>query len=160
MEKTTTTRKSGSFISTLLITALIAGTLDMLGAIANYMINGGKNPTVIFQYIASAVFGKTAYDGSISMMAAGLLFHYIIAFIFTLFFFFLFPKLKLLSANSFLIAIPYGIFVWAVMNLIVLRLTRLAPVPFDLQKAAIAALILILCIGLPVVIGAKKYYRK
>jgi len=160
MGKTTTTKKSGSFAGTVLLTALLAGTLDMLGAIINYMINGGKNPAVIFQYIASAVFGKAAFDGSTSMMIAGLVFHYIIALMFTLFFFLLYPKAKLLSANSFVTAILYGIFVWAVMTLIVLPLTKLAPVPFDAQKAAIAALILILCIGLPVVICTKKYYRK
>ena len=60
-----------------LITALIAGTLDMTGATISYMINGGNGPTAIFQYIASAIFGKAAYDGTVSMMIAGLFFHYV-----------------------------------------------------------------------------------
>jgi hypothetical protein len=47
-----------------------------------------------------------------------------------------------------------------VMNRVVIPyFTKLGPVPFDLQKAAIATFILIICIGLPVVMGAKRYYR-
>ncbi|QEC67239.1 hypothetical protein FRZ67_08000 [Panacibacter ginsenosidivorans] len=153
-------KNSSSFIKAVAITALIAGTLDMIGAIISYTANGGKNPLVIFQYIASAVFGKVAYNGNVSMILAGLFFHYLIAFIFTLFFFLLFPKIKLLAANTILLAIVYGIFVWAIMNRIVIPLTRLDHVSFDITKASIAAFILIVCIGLPVVIGAKKYYRK
>ena len=76
--------KQSSFIKAVLITAIIAGTLDIIGAIISYTANGGKKPTVIFQYIASAVFGKSAFDGSVTMMSAGLLFHYLIAFLFTL----------------------------------------------------------------------------
>jgi hypothetical protein len=152
--------KQSSFIKAVLITAIIAGTLDIIGAIISYTANGGKKPTVIFQYIASAVFGKSAFDGSVTMMSAGLLFHYLIAFLFTLFFFLIFPKVKLQSVNSILLAIVYGIFVWAVMNRIVIPMTKLDPVSFDITKASIAAFILIVCIGLPLVISAKKYYRK
>ena len=160
MEKTTARKTSGSFISAVIITALIAGALDMLGAIISYTTAGGKNPTVIFQYIASAALGKSAYDGSVGMMIAGLLFHFLIAFIFTLFFFFIFPKIKLLQGNAMLVAIVYGIFVWAIMNRIVIPyFTKLDHVSFDLKKASIAAFILIVCIGLPIVIGTKKYYR-
>jgi hypothetical protein len=160
MEKTTARKNSASFISAVIITALIAGALDIIGAIISYTAAGGKKPTVIFQYIASAIFGKSAFDGSTLMMIAGLLFHFVIAFIFTLFFFLIFPKVKLLQGNTIIVAIVYGIFVWAVMNRIVIPyFTRLDPVTFDLKKASIAAFILIVCIGLPVVIGANKYYK-
>jgi len=158
MEKTTARKSTGSFIGSVLITALIAGTLDMIGAIINYTAAGGKRPTVIFQYIASAALGKTA-NGTVGIVA-GLLFHYLIAFLFTLFFFLVFPKIKLWKSNTIIIAILYGVFVWSVMNLLVLPNTKLDPISFDIKKAAIAAFILIVCIGLPVVIGAKKYYRK
>jgi len=94
------------------------------------------------------------------MMIAGLLFHFLIAFIFTLFFFFIFPKIKLRQGNAILVAIVYGIFVWAIMNRIVIPyFTKLDHISFDLKKASIAAFILIVCIGLPIVIGTKKYYR-
>jgi hypothetical protein len=161
MEKTTARKSSASFIGAVILTALIAGVLDMLGAIISYTAAGGKKPIVIFQYITSAIFGKSAFDGSTSMMIAGLLFHFVIAFIFTLFFFLIFPKIKLLQGNTLLAAIVYGIFVWAVMNKIVIPyFTKLDPVIFDLKKASIAAFILIVCIGLPVVIAVKKYYRE
>ncbi|CAN5486850.1 hypothetical protein BH10BAC2_BH10BAC2_11660 [soil metagenome] len=159
MEKIKQRKPPVSFINAVILTGLTAGTLDIIGAIINFMANGGKDPLVIFKYIGSAVFGKTAFDGSASMIIAGLGFHYLIAFVFTMFFFLIYPKVKLLSANSFIVAIFYGIFVWAAMNLIVLPLTKLSPIPFDMSKAGIAAVILIICIGWPVVTGAKKYYR-
>ncbi len=46
--------------NTILITGLVAGTLDGLVAVMQFMINGGKNPEINFKYIASAVFGKKA----------------------------------------------------------------------------------------------------
>ena len=76
------------------------------------------------------------------------------------FFFLLYPKVKLLPGNSFITAIFYGIFVWAVMNLLVLPLTKLDPITFDIKKASVAALILIFCIGLPITLRAKKYYSR
>src|SRR5215212_936780 len=87
MEKITTTKKS--FAGTVLLTALIAGTLDMIGAIINYTAAGGKK----------------AYIEGASMIIAGVFFHYLIAFIFTLFFFWIFPKVKFLSANTILVAV-------------------------------------------------------
>lgn len=160
MDEITQGQRSGSFIRAVVTTGLIAGTLDIIGAIVNFMVNGGKDPLIIFQYIASAVFGKAAFDGSAGPMIAGFLLHYLIAFIFTLFFFLLFPKIKLLQSRTIPVAIVYGIFVWVIMNKIVLPLTRLDPVSFDIMKASVAALILIICIGLPIAIGAKQYYRK
>ncbi len=41
-------------------TSLLAGTLDAIGAIINYLVVYGKNPVRIFYYIASGVFGKEA----------------------------------------------------------------------------------------------------
>ena len=159
MEKTTTRKTTGSFMSAVIITALIAGTLDMIGAIISYTAAGGKKPTVIFQYIASAALEKSFSYGSFGIVA-GLLFHFLIAFVFTLFFFLIFPKIRLLQGNTILVAIVYGIFVWAIMNRVVIPyFTKLDPVTFDLKKASIAAFILIVCIGLPIVISAKKYYR-
>jgi hypothetical protein len=43
----------------------------------------------------------------------------------------------------------YGVLVWAVMNLVVLPLSRVRRGPFQPGQAAVAVAILILCIGLP-----------
>lgn len=161
MKNVTSNKTIASFWTAIAVTTLVAGTLDMIGAIISYTANGGKNPTVIFQYIASALLGKSAYGGGTGVIIIGVLLHYLIAFIFTLFFFIIFPKIKMLPSNTLIIAIVYGIFVWFVMNRIVIPyFTKLDPVTFDIKKASIAAFILILCIGFPVVTAAKKYYNQ
>lgn len=60
----------------ILITGLIAGTIDILSAI---FILAGGNAVGTFKYIASGAFGKTAFEGGNEMVAYGALFHYIIA---------------------------------------------------------------------------------
>jgi hypothetical protein len=134
----------------------IAGTLDICAASIQYYIKTGKGPENVLKFIASGVFGKDAFSGGHLMSACGLLLHYIIAFAFTVFFFFLYPRLKFLSVNLFLTALLYGIFTWLVMNRVVLPLSNTPALPFSWLGAAIAAGILTLCIGLPLAIIAGK----
>jgi len=91
-----------------LITGLIAGTFDITGAIIHYLLVTRSNPVRIFYFIASAVFGKEAYDGGPLVAVLGLVFHYTIAIIFTAFFFLIYPKLKFLSRNIVLSGLAYG----------------------------------------------------
>jgi hypothetical protein len=142
----------------LVITWLVAGTLDALGAITSFLIKGGKNPEVIFKYIASGVAGRKAMTGGMDMVLLGIVFHYLIAFCFTLFFFWLYPHIKFFAQQPLLTGVIYGLFVWAMMNLIVLPLTKIKQPAFDLSKAAVSAGILILCIGIPVSLMANKHY--
>ena len=92
------------------------------------------------------------------MAAWGLLFHYIIAFLFTLFFFWIYPLLNLGKWNKVVTGLVYGIFVWLVMNLVVVRIA-MGPHPIVLKNAAIAMGILMLCIGLPISLIIGGYYR-
>ena len=155
----TTTKPARSLLSAILFTGLLAGLLDGLAAIIQYTINGGKEPARIFKYIASAVFGKEkAYNSGNSMVVWGVLFHLGIAMLFTAFFFLIYPKIRGLATNRVITAIVYGLFVWAIMNLLVVPMSQIHPAPFVLKKAAIAAGILIVCIGIPVSFMANKYY--
>ncbi len=52
----------------------------------------------------------------------------------------------------------YGLFIWAVMNLIVLRIVFPNPSPITLKGAAIGASILMVMIGLTLSYFANKYY--
>jgi uncharacterized membrane protein YagU involved in acid resistance len=93
------------------------------------------------------------------MMLAGLLLHYSIAFASAIFFFWLFPKVKWLSANKVLTGIIYGVFIWMVMNLIVVPASRIGHQPFDVVNAIINMLILIVCIGIPLSFAASSFYK-
>ena len=74
-------------IPAVIITGLVAGTLDGLAAIINFIMQGGKKPEVIFKYIASGVIGKDALTGGNGIILLGVLLHYLIAFSWTILFF-------------------------------------------------------------------------
>jgi len=155
--------RTHSIIRAIVITGFIAGTLDAVAAVINYYIKTGKNPIKIFNYIASAVFGQEkAYEDGTSMVFAGVLFHYLIAFLFTIVFFVIYPKLKLLSKNLLLSGLCYGIIIWLVMNKLILPLTNIAkpatPPVFNLGMTLTQIGILMLFVGLPISILTGRYY--
>lgn len=147
--------------STIIKAGLLVGTLDILSAFIYYFIKTGKKDVFnVLKYVASGLFGKEAFSAGNGMIIAGLLLHYMIAFAFTLFFFRLFPKIKVFSTNKILTGIFYGIFIWMVMNLVVVPLSGIGNRPFDIVNATINVLILIICIGIPLSFMANNFYKK
>jgi hypothetical protein len=61
---------------------------------------------------------------------------------------------------SILSGIVYGLFVWAVMNLVIVPLSRIGHRPFNPVNAVINLLILIVCMGIPLSIMANNFYRR
>ena len=149
-----------SALKTVLLATLIAGTLDITAAVIQFSINGGQ-PIKIGYYIASGVFGKEVAYGSGEWMAlVGLFFHYVIAFIWSVFMFLVYPWVKRFLKNKVLIGVLYGIFVWVMMNRVVVPLSNTQKFPFKLQGAIIACLILIFCIGIPICLIVDRYYSR
>lgn len=145
---------------TIITAGLIAGSLDILAACVQFYLRTGKNPDRVLKFVASGVFGKDALAGGTLYAAWGLLFHYLIAFSFTFFFFWIYPRWKVLSINKWLTAVGYGLFVWLVMNRVVVPLSQIPKIPFQLTQAMIAAAILICMIGLPLSFTIGKYYSE
>ena len=145
---------------TVFLSGLIAGTLDIIAAIVVYALLLQKTtPIKIFQSIASGIFKKDAYTGGSQMAWYGLGLHYIIAMIFAWFYFIIYPYLPFLKKNALISGFSYGIFVWIVMNLIVL------PIVFPVLPAKhldfpllLSIVILMFCIGLPIALITRKYY--
>ncbi len=137
---------------------LLVGTLDILAAFIMVVVKTGKNPLIVLTFIASALFGQEAYSGGTVMQVIGLVCHYFIALSFTVFFFLIYPKVKALQYNVIITGIAYGLFVWCVMNLIVVPSTQIPNRPFDLAGAMINMAILIVCIGLPLAVMARRYH--
>jgi hypothetical protein len=146
-------------LKTIAWVGLLVGSLDILSACLHAYIVRGTTPNIVLRYIASAAIGKEAFAGGWGIPVLGLLFHFIIAYSFTILFFLLYPHVKLMSKNIVLTATVYGIFIFIVMNLLVLPLTKLPHATFHLDKAAIATGILIVAIGLPLSFFARKFYQ-
>ncbi len=146
-----------SYIS---LAGFVAGTLDILAACIQFYISTGRGPVPVLRYISSAVLGKKAYQSIIPSALFGLFLHYLVAFIFTVFFFWIYPKLRLQLVNKFLLAIIYGVIVWLIMNLVVVRLSYAPQGPFVFDKALLAMAILVVCIGLPLSFIIGKHYTE
>ena len=152
------TQKSKSLFKAIFLTGLLAGTLDAIAASLNFWIKTGKSPIPVWQYVASGVFGKNPEPGGYTRAAWGLFFHFCIAFLFTIFFFWIYPKIKFLSKNAILTGLLYGSFVWLIMNLVVVPLSNTPKLPFNLSSTILGIAFMLFCIGLPISIIAKKHF--
>jgi hypothetical protein len=139
---------------------LLAATLDILAASADYYIQSGKGPQGVLKFITSGIFGEAAFSGGSKMIWLGLLFHYIIVLAFTLFFYWLYSRLTFLHKSIFLTAVLYAIFTWSVMTLIVVPLSNTPKFDFNAIKAIKNIVILIFTIGLPLSIIIKNFFNK
>ena len=145
------------FWKTILLSGLLVGSLDIIAALVQFYSKTGKDPLIVLKYIASAVFGKSAFSEN-SMAVWGLLLHFLIAFIWTIFFFLIYPKLKLLSWNRIVTGIIYGIFIWIIMTQVVVPISKATAGAFNIKNAIIAVLILIAAIGIPLSFIAHRFY--
>ena len=152
--------KKRSARATILKAGLLAGTLDICSACVQYYIRTGKGPANVLRFVASGVFGKDALAGGTGMAAAGLFFHYLVAFIWTILFFIICPEVMRYIKSTVLAGILYGLVVWLIMNRVVLPLSAAPPIPFKWSAALQAALILVFAIGLPLSVIIGKYYRE
>jgi hypothetical protein len=139
---------------------ILVGSFDILAAFLLVLIKTGKLQVFnILKFIASGIFGKDASAGGLKIVIAGLILHYTIAFLFTLLFFWLYPKMNLGSKNKWITGIVYGVLIWFVMNRVVLPLSNVIHRPFSLSNALINVGILIICIGIPLSLRARRFYR-
>jgi uncharacterized membrane protein YagU involved in acid resistance len=136
---------------------LLAGTLD---AIAALLLNYKIEPAIIFRFIASSVFGKAAFSGAEEMIVAGVIFHYLIAYLFTTAFYLLYPFAFATFKNKYVVANVYGAITWLIMNLIVVPLSKIGPHAIKPMAIVTGLFVLIICIGLPVALIAHTKYQK
>ena len=154
-----------SFFASALTAGLIAGTLDIIAAcISAYIKNPKVTPTKVLNYIANGAFDPKSFSSPMMQTISGLFIHFFIAISFTFLFFLLAKQFPTLVKYPILIGILYGIFVWAAMRFVILAyLSRHTQKPIateqDYIDAAIAAGILIVCVGIPVALLAKRYVR-
>jgi uncharacterized membrane protein YagU involved in acid resistance len=153
-----------SFFASALTAGLIAGTLDITAACIHAFIKNGTAPMQVLRGVASGAFDPKTFSSPALLALCGLLIHFFIAISFTFFFFFLAKLIPSLVKYPIPLGILYGVFVWGTMRFIILPyISRLNPKPIIGQEAIINALIaasiIVICVGIPVVLLARKYVR-
>jgi uncharacterized membrane protein YagU involved in acid resistance len=153
-----------SFFTSALTAGLVAGTLDITAACIQAYLKAGTTPSQVLKYVASGAVDPKTFSNDTMLAAVGLLVHFIIAISFTFFFFFLAKQIPSLVKYPIVIGILYGVLVWGTMRFIILPyISRLNPKPIvgqeAIKNAAIAAAIIVVCVGIPIVLLARRYFR-
>lgn len=138
-------------------TGLLAGLLDAIAATTQYLIKGGKSPERVWNYVASSLFGPTATTGGLPFAAVGLIMHFLIAIGWATLFYLVAVRVVAFRRHFIPVGLAYGLFVWVMMSQVLVPLTRIPrPKTFVPSQAAIAALIIMFCVGLPIAWRARK----
>lgn len=143
------------FFKTALLTGLFVGVTDIIAAHISVWIQSGNFPTKVLQYIAGGALGlETAMKGGIGTALLGLLFHFFIAISWTMLFFVVFPKLRFLHFNKYVVGFLYGVFVGVCMTFLILPLSALPASPFVFSRAIVGWSILGTVLGIPIAVSA------
>ena len=135
---------------------LVVGTLDALDAIVFFGLRSGAQPVRIFQGIASGLLGPAARQGGVKTAALGVALHYFIAFGIVLTCFLASRRVALLTRHPVIGGVLYGLVVYAVMNLVVIPLSKIGGP--SMPPAAVLAnglLIHMFGVGLPAALAGK-----
>lgn len=150
------------FWKAVFVTTLIARTLDITGMHLYQGIVRGAFPDTLFCVIAAVGLGvnKVLNIGPV-LIALGVLIHYIISFVFTFFFYLLYPAVARVSRNKYVSGLWYTIIVWLTMNVIVLPLSSLARGPFVYNlKELTGFLIFLAAFGMHILLMTHKYHKR
>jgi uncharacterized membrane protein YagU involved in acid resistance len=131
----------------IIFTALIAGLLDGIAAV---VILGNMNFSGVWKFVASAFFGMDAFKGGNEMVIYGLLFHFFIALVWTIIYYYSFAKMKFFKSNKIIGGLLYGILIWLVMNILILPFTNVPKTPVTLAGVLKGISIIMICVGLPI----------
>ena len=151
--------KKPGLLKAIILTGLLAGTLDTLGATTHFLAVGGKDPLRIWNFVASGIFGRASLEGGLTYTILGLIFHYCIATTWTYVYFKIYPYVGFFRRNWIVSGSIYAVIVWLGMNQVVLPLSNVPQRPFSLQGAIVGATVLIICIGLPIAWRAKNHFK-
>jgi hypothetical protein len=148
-----------SLLKAIILAGLTIGLLDGIAAMVSAYIPREITPDKVFRYVASGVFGKDAFAGGTPMALFGLLCHFTVAMGWTALFFLLYPRLKVLSWNKYVIGILYGVFVLFSMNLVVVPISNV-PNPNTGSVHLPQLFIHMFLVGLPISLMANRYYSR
>jgi len=122
------------------------GIFDFLFAMIFNTIRGAV-PIRIFQYVASGLIGRRAFEGGWSTFLIGVLIHFFIAFTLATVYYLASLRLPTLIHRALMWGMVYGVLVYAVMNYVVIPLSAAPKLRFGLVSFAGQLLAHVIAIG-------------
>jgi hypothetical protein len=136
---------------------LLAGVLDAVDAIVAFKLVLGFDPVPIYQFVASGMLGPSAFQGGLATAGVGLAVHFLIAFSAATAFVVASARVPVLLRSHVASGAAFGVGVWAVMNLIVIPLSKIPPSSFSLPLFLNGIIGHALFVGLPIAYAARRY---
>jgi uncharacterized membrane protein YagU involved in acid resistance len=138
----------------ILLGGTLAGVLDILAA---FLMSWPRVPPVrVLQYIASGALGPSAFRGGAATAAVGLALHFVIAFAAAALYVAASRRWRVLTARPVASGSVYGVVVYAMMQLVVLPLSRVTRGTPTWRSVALMIGIHIVCVGLPIAFAARR----
>ena len=139
----------------ILYATLVVGVLDAADGVV-FRGAQGQNPIQVLQYIASSLLGARSFSGGLATAGLGVVVHFAIALVVAAIYILAGRRAAVLRTQWVLLGLLYGSAVWAVMNLLVLPLTAVAPGPIMTTALLNGVIGHALFVGLPSAFFAKK----
>jgi hypothetical protein len=128
----------------------IVGVVDVIAAFAVHAAFGGVRPATVLQGIASGLLGPAAFQGGDAAAALGMVLHFVIAFVVAAVYYLASRGWPVLVRRPLVYGMIYGVLVYAVMNQVVLPMSRVTLRPRPWSFIVTMIVVHLLCVGLPV----------
>lgn len=133
--------------------------LDALDAVIAYRIALGLDPVTIYQFVASGLLGPAAYEGGAATALLGVAVHCGVALSAAAAFTLAAARVPWLLEHAVGAGMAHGVAVYAVMNHVVIPLSRIPPAPFSLPLFLNGVIGHALLVGLPAALVARRFLR-
>ena len=135
---------------------LVAGTLDIVFATAFWGLKADVPGRRILQSVASGLFGPAALEGVLSTASLGLLLHYVIAICMALAWYVVAKRWPMARELPVRAGAIYGVFLYLVMNLVVVPLSAAQPGSRDPVWIGLSLAVHMLLIGIPIALFVRQ----
>ena len=146
-------------VPTIFVAGLVAGVLDLTAACVFAWVRAGVTPVRVFHSVASGLIGPTAATTGGNMTALlGIALHFLIATTWAAVYYIASRKIRFLINQPIIAGLLYGVFVYSVMNFVVLPLSAVArrPGPAPISGRIYQALIIMFFVGLPIALIVRR----
>ena len=125
-------RNAFSLFRSILIAGLVIGVVGSVEFGVVFFAVMHMTPIMLFQYIASALMGMSAFAGGYTTALLGVLMHFVIAFVAAAIFLLPAARFRFLRRTVFLSALVYGSLFNIIMSMVVIPMTSAPKIPVSL----------------------------
>jgi hypothetical protein len=129
---------------------LLAATLDIVYACVFWAIQADVPPSRILQSVAAGLLGELSFEGGNGAAALGFLLHYLIVLVMAVAYYIVARRWPPIRRRWLLAGAAYGLLLYAVMQYIVVPLSRAGTGPQDRLWITLSIAVHVVLVGVPI----------